>query len=74
MHREESENQAAAHEVGGDHQPAAVHPIHRDAGHRADDRDGKKLHDHHPGDGGGRAGEVKEESVDRDRVEPVAEL
>ena len=73
-HQQQAEDQHAAHEIGDDHQPPAVHAIDDDAGHRPDDRDRQELHDHHPGDGRGRSGEVEQQRVHRDGVEPVAEL
>ena len=57
-----------------DHQRAAVDTINDHAGQRADDGHRHELHDHHPRDGGGRAGQVEQQRVDGDRVEPVAEL
>ena len=37
-------------------------------------RDRQELHDHHPRDGGGRSGQVEQQRVHGDGVEPVAEL
>ena len=65
---------AAAQQVGGDHQPPAVDAIDDDAGQRADERHRQELHDHHPRDRGRRAGQVEQQRVDGDGVEPVAEL
>ena len=38
-HEQQTENQAAAHEVGGDHEAPAVHAVDDDAGQGTDERD-----------------------------------
>ena len=73
-HEQQAEDQAAAHQVGRDHQPAPVHAIDDHARQRTDERDRQELHDHHPRDGGGRPGQIEQQRVDGDGVEPVAEL
>ena len=64
----------AARQVGRDHQAAPVHAIDDHACQRSEDRHRQELHDHHPRDRGGRAGQVEDQGVDGDGVEPVAEL
>ena len=71
---QQSEDEHAAHQIGADHQPPPIDAIDDDAGDRPDDRDRQELHDHHPGDGGRRSGEVEQQREDGDGVEPVAEL
>ena len=73
-HEQQSQNQEASHHVGDDHQAPPVHAIDDNARERTDDRDRQKLHNHHPGDGRGRAGEVQQQGIHGDRVEPVAQL
>ena len=71
---QQAEDQHAAQEVGGDHQPPPVDAVDDHTGHRADDRDRQKLHDQHPGDHRRRTGQIEDQREDRDGVEPVAEL
>ena len=69
-----SDTAAYAKWYGHDHHAPAVHAIDDDAGHRPDDGDRQVLRDHHPGDSRGRSGEVEQERVHSDGIEPVAEL
>ena len=69
-----TEHQDAAQQVGDDHQPPPVDAIDDHAGHRPDDGDRQELDDHHPGDGGRRAGQIEQQREDGDGIEPVAEL
>ena len=73
-HEQQAENQAAAHQVRGHHDAAPVHAVDHDARQRTDQRDRQHLDDQHPRHGRGRAGQVEQQRIHGNGVEPVAEL
>jgi hypothetical protein len=71
---QEAGNHAAADHVREDHDAHAIEPIDHDAGNRTDQRDRHELHRHHDPDRRGRPGDVEEQRVNGNGIEPVTQL
>jgi hypothetical protein len=74
-HEQHAEDDEEAHQVGADHDAATADAVVEHAGGGGGEGAGEHLQDDGEGDGLGlAAGEIEEEMVDGEGVEPVAEF
>jgi hypothetical protein len=67
---QQAEDHDTTEQIRDDHQSFAIDAVDHHACERTYDRHREKLHDHHPGNGSCRSGQVQEERVDGDGIEP----
>jgi hypothetical protein len=74
LHEREGEHDAGPQQVGREHDPTPIPPVHVDAGDQADREGRDRLSDRHHRQRGGRAGQVVDDQQDQEQGDPVADV